>query len=119
MQKMITRTEFIEKVNGMIADKTDEELKPFIDGIKLTQDEKGIKLLDEILERELRNRKTEKIRSITKHMILPFKFYLEVNDLWNYRDDCDKTFNLIDIFNYGYMMGVRAERAKKKAHRSA
>ena len=101
MQERITRTQFIEEVNEMISDKTDEELKPFIDGIKLTQDEKGIKLLDEILEKELRKRKTEKIRAITKHMILPFKFYLEINDLWEYIDDHDKMFNLRDIFNDG------------------
>lgn len=30
-----------------------------------------------------------------------------------------KTIGLIDIFNYGYMMGKREERAKRKAHRSA
>ena len=87
--------------------------------LKKTQDEKGIKLLDEILENVLRNRKAEKIRAITKHMCLPSDFYLDINALWEYRDDCDKAFNLIDIFSYGYMMGVRAERAKKKAHRLA
>ena len=116
MQERITRTEFIESTKALIADKADEELESFFELLKETQDEKGIKLLDEILERELRNRKAEKIRSITKHMILPFKFYLEVNDLWNYEDSYDKSFNLIDIFNYGYMMGVRTERAKRKAN---
>lgn len=25
-----------------------------------------------------------------------------------------RAFNMMNIFNYGYMMGVRAERAKKK-----
>lgn len=113
MQERITRTQFIEEVNEMIADKTYKELKPFIDGIKKTQDEKGIKLLDEILENVLRNRKAEKIRAITKHMCSAIEFYLDVNALWRYKDDYDESFKLLDIFNYGYMMGVRAERARR------
>ena len=34
MQERITRSQFIENVKEMIADKTDKELKPFIDEIK-------------------------------------------------------------------------------------
>lgn len=32
--------------------------------------------------------------------------------------DC-MSANLMSIFNYGYMLGKRDERAKRKAHRSA
>lgn len=44
----------------------------------------------------------------------------EIYYLYDKEDEEDEgstCFGLIDIFNYGYMMGKRDERAKRKAHR--
>lgn len=38
----------------------------------------------------------------------------EIFYLYDKEDKGSTNIGLIDIFNYGYMMGVRAERSKKK-----
>ena len=38
----------------------------------------------------------------------------EVFYLYDKEDKGSRSAGLVDIFNYGYMMGIRAERAKKK-----
>lgn len=38
----------------------------------------------------------------------------EIFYLYDKEDESSTCIGLLDIFNYGYMMGVRAERSKKK-----
>lgn len=46
----------------------------------------------------------------------PIERLSEIFDLYDKEDKKGKSAALIEIFNYGYMMGKREERVKRKAY---
>lgn len=105
------RTEIVKKCNTL----SDEQLQEFLEwGRNSNMTEKGKKEFIEVVRKEIHIRMTEEIRSITERMKTA-RYWTQINALWNCDARHDSWFKLIDIFNYGYMMGKREERTKKKA----
>ena len=104
------RTEIVKKCNTL----SDEQLQEFLEwGRNSNMTEKGKKEFIEVVRKEIHRRMTEEIRSITERMKTA-RYWSQINALWNCDSSNGGLFKLIHIFNYGYMMGIRDERAKKK-----
>lgn len=113
--KSIAVEEFKEEVLNKCIELSEEELKDFLEfGRNSNMSENAKQEFIEVVREEIYRRMTEEIRCITERMKTG-KYWGQINALWNCDARHDSWLKLIDIFNYGYMMGKREERTKKKA----
>lgn len=113
--KSVIVEEFKAEVLKKCTELSDERLKEFLEwGRNSNMSENAKQEFIEVVRKEIYRRMTKEIRYITGYMKTG-KYWGQINALRNCDARHDSWFKLIDIFNYGYMMGKRDERAKKKA----
>lgn len=90
-----------------------------------TESIKGLfRVLDAALKHREKQKKEEqlniKLKEIKgllgKQYDTPYCLFEEITSIYDDRPEGSKSLSLIDVYNYGFIQGKRAERAKKKQH---